>query len=103
MNEAARIREHYDRSAGGYDRSIGIFEKLLFGGGRAWVCSQAFGEVLEIAAGTGRNFPFYSAGARITATDISPAMLDIARRRAKELGIEADLKPGDAENLEFGD
>jgi hypothetical protein len=65
-NRTEHVRRHYDRSAGSYDRIISWAEKALFGGGREWVCSRARGEVLEIAVGTGRNFPFYPRDVRLT-------------------------------------
>ena len=102
-NRTERVRRHYDRSAGSYDRTISWAEKVLFGGGREWVCSRARGEVLEIAVGTGRNLPFYSGDVRLTGIELSLKMLDIARRRARELGREADLRPGDAQDLPFPD
>jgi SAM-dependent methyltransferase len=79
------------------------FEKILFSGGRQWVCSQARGEVLEIGVGTGRNLEYYPQGIRLTAIDISVPMLDIARERAKELGRAVDLRVADAQVLEFPD
>jgi ubiquinone/menaquinone biosynthesis C-methylase UbiE len=102
-NRTERVQRHYDRSAGSYDQIISWAEKVLFGGGREWVCSRARGEVLEIAVGTGRNLPFYPEDVRLTGIELSPKMLDIARRRAGELGREADLRPGDAQNLPFPD
>lgn len=78
-------------------------ERLLFADGREWVCSQASGRVLEIAMGTGRNLPFYPSGVVLTGIDFSRAMLEIARRRAAEMGIEADLRQGDAQQLDFED
>jgi ubiquinone/menaquinone biosynthesis C-methylase UbiE len=102
-NRTERVRRHYDRSAGSYDRIISWAEKALFGGGREWVCSQAQGEVLEIAVGTGRNFPFYPEGVLLTGIELSPKMLHLARRRARELGRDADLRVGDAHNLPFPD
>ena len=102
-NRTERVQRHYDRSAESYDRIISWAEKALFGGGREWVCSRARGEVLEIAVGTGRNLPFYPEGVRLTCIELSPNMLDIARRRARELGREADLRPGDAQDLPFPD
>jgi ubiquinone/menaquinone biosynthesis C-methylase UbiE len=86
-----------------YDKSISFFEKIQFGGGREWVCSRASGDVLEVAIGTGRNLPFYPPDVRITGIELSPAMLGIARRRARELGIQAELHEGDAERLAFDD
>ena len=78
-------------------------ERFLFGDGREWVCSQAEGEVLEIAVGTGRNLPFYPPGVRLTAIEFSPSMLAIARQRAQEQGFDVDLREGDAQALEFPD
>jgi ubiquinone/menaquinone biosynthesis C-methylase UbiE len=98
-----RVRRHYDRAAGSYDRLIAWAERAFFGDGREWACSRARGEVLEIAIGTGRNLPFYPADVRLTGIELSPKMLDIARRRADEGGIEADLRVGDAQNLPFPD
>ena len=96
-----RVRRHYDRSAERYDRLIYYAERLFFEAGREWVCSRAGGEVLEIAFGTGRNLPFYRENVHLTGVELSPKMLEIARRRARELGIEADLSIGDAQNLPF--
>ncbi len=66
-----------------------------------WVCAQAHGDILEIAVGTGRNFPHYPGDIRVTGIDLSPNMIEIARRRARELGFEADLRLGDAQDLDF--
>jgi hypothetical protein len=62
--ETERIRRKYDRTAAKYDASIRPFERLLFGGGREWVCAQARGDTLELAVGTGRNLPFYPPAVR---------------------------------------
>jgi SAM-dependent methyltransferase len=85
-----RVRRHYDRRAGDYDRLIAPFERVLFGAGREWVCSRARGEVLEIAVGTGRNLLFYPADVRLTGIELSPEVLAFAPRRARESGIEVD-------------
>jgi len=82
---------------------MGLIEKLLFGNGRAWVCSQASGDVLEVATGTGRNLPFYPERTRLTGIDLSSEMLAIARRRSTALGREVDLHLGDAQVLPFPD
>ena len=102
-NQTESVRRHYDRSAESYDRIISWAEKALFGGAREWVCSQARGELLEIAVGTGRNFPFYPEGVRLSGIELSPKMLDLARRQARELGRDADLRVGDAHNLPYPD
>ena len=101
--ESERVRRVQDRIAPSYDRRIGFFERVLFGGGRQWVCSRAEGEVLELAVGTGRNLPHYDDGIQLTGIEFSPQMLAIAHRRQRELGREADFRPGDAQALEFED
>jgi ubiquinone/menaquinone biosynthesis C-methylase UbiE len=101
--ENERIRAIWEKQAHRYDSGIEFMERHVFTGGREWVCSQAEGEVLEIAAGTGRNFPFYPPGVRLTAIEYSPSMLAIARRRVQELGIGVDLREGDAQALDFPD
>jgi ubiquinone/menaquinone biosynthesis C-methylase UbiE len=102
-SQTARVRAVYDRVAPDYDRTIGWFERLLFGDGRQWVCSQAEGDVLEVAVGTGRNFPYYPADVGLAGIDLSPAMLAIAERRALALGRTVNLHVGDAQALTFPD
>jgi ubiquinone/menaquinone biosynthesis C-methylase UbiE len=101
--ETERVRRLQDKEAPRYDRQISFFERVLFGGGREWVCSQAEGEVLELAAGTARNLAYYPAGVKITAVELSPEMLTIGLQRADELGREADLRVGDVQDLDFPD
>jgi len=98
-----RLRRYWDKHAGSYDREMGFFDRRFFGDTRDWVCSQAFGDVLEVAIGTGLNLPHYPQQVRLTGVEWSPAMLDIARRRARELGRQVDLRLGDAQALEFPD
>ena len=102
-NETERVRRRYDKFARTYDRQVGFFERVLLPGGREWVCSRASGETLEIAIGTGRNLFFYPPNVRLTGVELSPAMLDVARRRASALGRQVDLRLGDAQALEFPD
>jgi ubiquinone/menaquinone biosynthesis C-methylase UbiE len=101
--ETERVREIQDKHAGGYDRQMNFFDRVLFGGGREWACSNAQGDVLEIAVGSGRNLPFYPPGVKLIAIEFSPEMLALARERAEDLGREFDLREGDAQALEFKD
>src|SRR5437870_473106 len=84
--ETARVQRIYDNLAERYDQVIGFSEQWLFGDGRRWVCSQARGDVLDVAVGTGRNLSYYPEGVRLTGVDVSLAMLAIARQRAEQLG-----------------
>jgi ubiquinone/menaquinone biosynthesis C-methylase UbiE len=95
-----QLRRHWDRQSAGYDKKMDRAERL-FGDTRAWVCRQATGEVLEVAVGTGLNLGLYPEQTTVTGIDLSPAMLDLARKRAAELGREVDLRVGNAQRLEF--
>ncbi len=101
--ETERVRRIWEKLALKYDRDIRFSERMLFSGGRRWVCSQAEGEVLEIGVGTGRNLGHYPGGVRLMGVDLSARMLEIAKRRAQDLGRAADLRLGDAQALEFPD
>lgn len=101
--ETARIRRIWERLASRYDDDVRLPERLLFAGGREWVCSRARGEVLEVAVGTGRNLPLYAPAVRLTGVDLSAGMLELARTRAAQLGRDADLRVGDAQALDFPD
>jgi ubiquinone/menaquinone biosynthesis C-methylase UbiE len=101
--ETDRVRAVQDKQAPRYDRQISFFERVLFGDGRAWVCSRARGKVLELACGTARNLPLYRKDIELTAIELSPEMLAIGRRRAQTLGHPADLRVGDVQALDFAD
>lgn len=101
--ETERIQALYEKEAPKYDCTMGRWDRILFAGNREWVCSQASGEVLEIAIGTARNLSFYPEGIRLTGVELSPAMIELARKRAEELGREVELRLGDAQALGFPD
>jgi ubiquinone/menaquinone biosynthesis C-methylase UbiE len=101
--ETERVRRIWEKLAPRYDKDIKLFERVLFSGGRQWVCSKAKGEVLDIGVGTGRNLAYYPPDVRLTGIDLSAPMLDVARQRADQLGWQADLRIGDAQALEFAD
>jgi ubiquinone/menaquinone biosynthesis C-methylase UbiE len=104
QSENARRRKAWDKQAASYDKQIGWFERRVFGDdNRAWACSRANGDVLEVAVGTGLNLPLYPEEARVVGIDLSPAMLDIAKRRAGDSGRDVDLREGDAHALPFAD
>jgi ubiquinone/menaquinone biosynthesis C-methylase UbiE len=102
-HETERVRAVQDKQASKYDRQISFFERVLFGDGRAWVCSQARGRVLELACGTARNLPYYRSDVELTGIELSPQMLAIGVQRAQQLGRLADLRLGDVQALDFPD
>jgi ubiquinone/menaquinone biosynthesis C-methylase UbiE len=59
-------------------------------------------EVLDVATGTGNAaLPAAGRGARVTGLDPVPALLDVARERAADLGLEVDWVAGGAEEMPF--
>ena len=58
---------------------------------------KARGPVLELACGTGRlTIPLRKAGIDITGLDLAAPMLELARAKAAEAGVNIDLVAGDA-------
>jgi ubiquinone/menaquinone biosynthesis C-methylase UbiE len=97
-------RRSWAKQALKYDKSIGFFERRVFGTDhRSWACSRAEGEVLEVAIGTGLNIPLYDPSVHLVGIDLSTEMLDIARKRAVELNRPIELREGDAHALPFTD
>jgi ubiquinone/menaquinone biosynthesis C-methylase UbiE len=70
---------------------------------RKRIMSQARGDILDVACGTGLNFPFFPRGSKLTAIDLSPGMLEVARQKAADLPLQLEAKVMDAQHLEFAD
>ncbi|HEV2785831.1 MAG TPA: class I SAM-dependent methyltransferase [Solirubrobacteraceae bacterium] len=61
-------------------------------------------KVLDVAAGTGNaSLPAARAGADVTASDLTPELLEAGRARAEAEGLTLDWVEADAENLPFDD
>ena len=68
-------------------------------------CSLSPGDsVLDVAAGNG-NFAFAAArrGAVVTASDLTPRMIELGRARSAAAGTSIEWTEGDAEQLPFAD
>jgi SAM-dependent methyltransferase len=60
--------------------------------------------VLDVAAGTGNaSLPAARRGASVTASDLTPELLEAGRRRAEAEGLELEWVEADAERLPFED
>lgn len=60
--------------------------------------------VLDVAAGSGNAaIPAARAGARVTASDLTPELLEAGRSRADSHGVDLDWQAADAEALPFSD
>src|ERR1041385_9530504 len=98
------LQQRYDNLAAGYSQGMWV-DDYIFGVRRlrASLMIKATGKVLDVACGTGENFPYFKAATDITAIDLSPKMLDTARTRAEKLRLKVDCRLVDAEALEFPD
>ena len=69
-----------------------VMERLKPRAGERW---------LDLACGTGAVAERAArAGAKVTGLDLAPALLEQAKERAKEAGLEIDYRVGDCERLE---
>jgi SAM-dependent methyltransferase len=60
--------------------------------------------VLDVACGTGNTaIPAAQKGAKVTGVDIASNLLAQARERARQAGVGAEFRDGDAEQLDFPD
>jgi ubiquinone/menaquinone biosynthesis C-methylase UbiE len=60
--------------------------------------------VLDVAAGTGNaSIPAAERGAAVTASDLTPELLEAGRRRAEASGLDLEWVEADAEKLQFDD
>ena len=98
------IQGEYDVRADGYEQKL-WFDQYILGVRRLRkrLMSKARGSILDVACGTGLNFPLFPSSSRITATDLSPRMLEIAGQKAAQLNLNVDVKVMDAQNLDFPD
>lgn len=102
---AKHTRNRYDTAAPVYDLLEWPLEKWLFESWREELWASVDGpEVLEIGVGTGKNIPYYPEGVRVTAIDLSPRMLERARRVARRHpGRNVTLLEMDAQELDLPD
>lgn len=74
-------------------------DRLIAGAG-----VQAGDRVLDVATGTGNvAVRTAAAGATTIGLDLTPELLELARRRADDLGVQVDWVTGDAEQLPFAE
>jgi len=99
-----KLQSAYDEIADQYEKRI-WFDQHILGVARLrkMLLSKATGKILEVACGTGQNLPLFASNSEITAVDLSPKMLELARKNAIEHGLNVNLTMMDAENLEFAD
>ncbi len=93
----------YQRIAAFYDLLDLPFEYGRYRKIRPQLFAGLSGLILDAGVGTGRNFPFYPADARIVGIDFSPAMLARAARRRACASAEVELREMDVTRIDLPD
>ena len=88
MSWDEEFAERYDEWSAGTTADVAFYVQLA---------GEADGPLVELAIGSGRvAIPVALAtGRRVVGIDMSPAMLEQARHRAAEAGVDLDLREGD--------
>ena len=95
------MTDPYRRIARVYDAIVEPFNKSLRGYVVKVARPEAGMKVLEVGCGTGANLALFAeTDCEITGVDLSPSMMDLAR---KKLGDRADLRLSDAADMPFAD
>jgi ubiquinone/menaquinone biosynthesis C-methylase UbiE len=89
--------------AAGYDRFAAASDRRGGAERRQQLVENASGDVLEVGAGTGKNFRHYRKADRVVALEPEPAMRARAERRLSEGSVPIAITDGDAMLLPFED
>ena len=95
----------YSNASKLYDIVEWPMEQILFKKLRKQAVALAKGKILEVGAGTGKNFPYYDrSNVELTAIDFSEGMLEFAHKKKGQLEWDnLELLQMDVENLSFED
>lgn len=90
-----------------FDKQVGVYERMRdndrFYKYRESLFGEAYGEVLEVAVGTGLNFPHYKGIKSLTAVDFSRKMLESAEKEEENHPFPVQFINEDVETLKFAD
>jgi len=96
------IRDTYADRASWFAR-FDWLDRLFTGRYRRPLFSQASGRVLDVACGTGVNFPYLPESVDLVGVDLSPEMLAGASQHLDGLELDGELREMDAQELAFED
>jgi len=97
----ARTQARYQRIAPLYD-AMELLAERRYRSWRSRLWSRVQGpKVLEVGVGTGKNMSFYPDEVEVTAVDLTPGMLERAKKRAAQLNLNINLQLGDVQALDF--
>ena len=103
-SDSTAIKKKYDRIAPYFEGLEAVMEGLFFKNWRKRLWAKAEGHhILEVGVGTGKNFDYYPAEARITAIDFSPEMLKQAAHKKARKAVSVELELMDIQSLVFAD
>ncbi len=103
-SDSAAIQKRYNRIAPYFEGLEAVMEGLVFKAWRKKCWEKAQGNhILEVGVGTGKNFDYYPADARITAIDFSKEMLKRATQKQNRKNIAVELDLMDVQSLYFAD
>jgi ubiquinone/menaquinone biosynthesis C-methylase UbiE len=103
-SDSAAIQKRYNRIAPYFEGLEAVMEGLVFKAWRKKCWEKAQGNhILEVGVGTGKNFDYYPADARITAIDFSKEMLKRAAQKQTRKNIAVELDLMDVQSLYFAD
>jgi ubiquinone/menaquinone biosynthesis C-methylase UbiE len=103
-SDSTAIKKRYDRIAPYFEGLESVMEGLFFKNWRKRLWAKVEGHhILEVGVGTGKNFDYYPADARITAIDFSPEMLKQAAHKKARKAVSVELELMDVQFLVFAD
>jgi ubiquinone/menaquinone biosynthesis C-methylase UbiE len=98
------LQSAYDEMAARYEQKTWFDQHILgVAHQRKNLMARAQGLILDVACGTGMNFPMFPVNSEITAIDLSPRMIEIAKQKARALHLNLRGLVMDAQKLEFPD
>jgi ubiquinone/menaquinone biosynthesis C-methylase UbiE len=99
-----KVQRIYDHDAEAYHRAMqSRFMEWVLGGRRRKVGETVRGRVLDVGFGTGLSVAEYPADVQVVGIDVSPGMLEVGRRFARDTGHQVEVEVMDAEHMAFPD
>lgn len=96
------LQAKWDRASRTYDW-LSWADERRFGAAKHRLFSKMTGRCLMVASGTGNDFQHFPPGLVITAIDVSPGMVERARRKAVVYDGSLDVRVMDVQALGFSD
>lgn len=105
------VKKYYDEKSVSYDTDnellyFKVYDAVTWKYTEPYVPKDSDALVLDAAGGTGKwSIPIAKCGPKVVLTDLSDGMLDVAREKIKEAGLEkrVDIRKGDVRELDFED